>query len=184
MASGIIEYLAEGTWSKRAHPGWAAQSGIRAAALAKRGFIGPRSVFEGEHGFYSAFAHPDIPCDFDRLTGGLGGAGEFEALAFKPYACGTMAIPFIDAAIDVREEIGSLDEIEEIVAPTAEAILHRLWEPMAEKTAPSKPYSAKFSVPFAIAVGLAEGRRALPNSLKTRCATRLFCVWRKRSATK
>src|SRR6266516_4684609 len=30
-ASGIIEYLAEGAWTKRLHPGWAAQSGLRAA---------------------------------------------------------------------------------------------------------------------------------------------------------
>ena len=40
MASGIIEYLAEGTWTKRLHPGWAAQSGIRAALLARGGFLG------------------------------------------------------------------------------------------------------------------------------------------------
>ena len=46
MASGIIEYLAEGAWTKRLHPGWAAQSGIRAALLARGGFVGPRTVFE------------------------------------------------------------------------------------------------------------------------------------------
>ena len=38
---GIIEYLAEGTWTKRMHAGWAAQSGIRAALMARGGFIGP-----------------------------------------------------------------------------------------------------------------------------------------------
>ena len=47
MASGIIEYLAEGTWTKRMHAGWAAQSGMRAALLARAGFSGPRTVFEG-----------------------------------------------------------------------------------------------------------------------------------------
>src|SRR5712672_3426702 len=57
MASGIIEYLAEGTWTKRLHAGWAAQSAIRAADLARAGFIGPRTVLEGPHGFYQAFAH-------------------------------------------------------------------------------------------------------------------------------
>ena len=41
MASGIIEYLAEGAWTKRLHPGWAAQSGIRAALLGREGFVGP-----------------------------------------------------------------------------------------------------------------------------------------------
>jgi len=52
MASGIIEYLAEGSSTKRMHAGWAAQSGIRAALMARGGFIGPRTVLEGQHGFY------------------------------------------------------------------------------------------------------------------------------------
>src|SRR6266851_2401045 len=56
MAAGIIEYLAEGAWTKRMHPGWAAQSGIRAADLARAGFVGPRAVFEGAHGLYHGFA--------------------------------------------------------------------------------------------------------------------------------
>ena len=57
MASGIIEYLAEGTWTKRMHAGWAAQSGMRAALLARGGFLGPRTVFEGAHGLFHGFAH-------------------------------------------------------------------------------------------------------------------------------
>ena len=57
MASGIIEYLADGSWTKRMHPGWAAQSGLRAALLARAGFTGPGSVFEGTHGLFNAFAH-------------------------------------------------------------------------------------------------------------------------------
>ena len=57
FAGGIIEYLAEGAWTKRLHPGWAAQSGIRAALLARGGFIGPRTVFEGVHGLFHGFAH-------------------------------------------------------------------------------------------------------------------------------
>ena len=57
MASGIIEYLAEGTWTKRMHAGWAAQSGLRAALLARAGFSGPRTVFEGVHGLFHGFAN-------------------------------------------------------------------------------------------------------------------------------
>src|SRR5262249_43946306 len=68
MASGIIEYLAEGTWTKRLHPGWAAQSGIRAALLARGGFIGPRTAFEGVHGLFHGFAHT-TQGDYGALTG-------------------------------------------------------------------------------------------------------------------
>src|SRR3954463_14639359 len=69
MAGGIIEYLAEGTWTKRMHAGWAAQSGLRAALLARAGFIGPRTVFEGVHGLFHGFAHT-TKGDYDALTGG------------------------------------------------------------------------------------------------------------------
>src|SRR5690348_1505082 len=70
LASGIIEYLAEGAWTKRLHPGWA-QAGIRAADLARTGFIGPRTVLEGTHGLYQAFAHT-ADGDWARLREGFG----------------------------------------------------------------------------------------------------------------
>ena len=55
QASGIIEYLADGSWTKRLHAGWAAHAGVVAAYLAQAGFTSPRTVFEGTHGFYQAF---------------------------------------------------------------------------------------------------------------------------------
>src|SRR5581483_2464037 len=107
-ASGIIEYLAEGAWTKRLHPGWAAQAGIRAADLARAGFIGPRTVLEGTHGFYNAFAHT-TDGDWARLTDGFGERWIANAIAFKPYACGTMTQPYVDCArrlaqrVDIRD---------------------------------------------------------------------------------
>ena len=72
FTSGIIEYLAEGSWTKRVHPGWSANSGMNAALIAKSGFYGPRTVFEGEHGFFEAFALKEIERDYSHLTDGLG----------------------------------------------------------------------------------------------------------------
>src|SRR5271169_7158546 len=97
MASGIIEYLAEGAWTKRLHAGWAAQSGIRAALLGRAGFLGPRTVFEGTHGFFHGFAHT-TKGDFDAVNGDFGTRWVTETLAFKPYPCGTMTHPYIDCA--------------------------------------------------------------------------------------
>ena len=97
MAGGIIEYLAEGAWTKRMHAGWAAQSGLRAALLAKHGFNGPRTVFEGTHGLFHGFAHT-IEGDYEALTGDFGARWVTETLAFKPYPCGTMTHPYIDCA--------------------------------------------------------------------------------------
>src|SRR6266852_1325752 len=60
MASGVMEFLEDGSWVKRLHPGWAAQSGIQAAALAQEGFTGPATALEGRLGFYRA-ALGDVP---------------------------------------------------------------------------------------------------------------------------
>jgi 2-methylcitrate dehydratase PrpD len=154
MASGIIEYLAEGTWTKRLHAGWAAQAGLRAALLGREGFLGPRTVLEGEHGFFQAFGIASIAPDFRFVTEGLGGDWQMARIAFKPYACGTMLHPFIDCAIRLAREGVTAAEVEEVVCRVGEGTVHRLWEPLAEKRTPSTPYSAKFSGPFAIALGL------------------------------
>jgi 2-methylcitrate dehydratase PrpD len=156
MASGIIEYLAEGTWTKRLHAGWAAQAGLRAALLGREGFLGPRTVLEGEHGFFHAFGIPAIAPDFRFVTADLGSAWQMAKIAFKPYACGTMLHPFIDCAIRLAREGVAAAEVREVMCRVGEGTVHRLWEPLAEKREPSTSYSAKFSGPFAIALGLVD----------------------------
>src|SRR4029453_16343817 len=94
MAGGIIEYLAEGAWTKGLHAVWARKSGIRAALLARAGFGGTRTVFEGVHGLFHGFAHPTLG-NYDALTGDFGTRWVTDTLAFKPYPCGTMAQPYI-----------------------------------------------------------------------------------------
>ncbi|MEQ8355796.1 MAG: MmgE/PrpD family protein [Kiloniellaceae bacterium] len=170
MASGIIEYLAEGTWTKRMHPGWAAGAGWRAARLAESGFLGPRSVFEGEHGAFHAFAVPGIARDFSHLGDAWGNRWEVANLAFKPYACGTMAQPFVDCALQLRAQLPDLNAVERIAAKVGEGTVHRLWEPHAEKVRPSTPYGAKFSVPYCVAVALTDGGAGLEQFTEARIA--------------
>jgi 2-methylcitrate dehydratase PrpD len=160
MASGIIEYLAEGTWTKRMHAGWAAQSGLRAALMARGGFLGPRTVFEGVHGVYRAFA-PSVKPDFGPLMEGLGSRWVMTTVAFKPYACGTMTQPFIDCAIRLAESGVRADEVTEIECEAAAGTLPRLWEPLATKHRPPTPYAAKFSTPFCMAVGFFDRKAGL-----------------------
>ncbi len=153
MASGIIEYLAEGSWTKRMHPGWAAQAGYRAARMAQEGFTGPRTLFEGEHGFFHAFANSDA-CNFEGMLAHVGQEWISAEMAFKPYACGTMAHPYIDCARKLIHDGLQVQDIVSIRCKTAEGIVHRLWEPLANKQSPPNGYAAKFSVPYAIAVGM------------------------------
>jgi 2-methylcitrate dehydratase PrpD len=169
MASGIIEYLAEGTWTKRMHAGWAAQSGIRAALMARGGFLGPRTVFEGTHGFYRAFA-PSATPDFAPLLDGLGEKWVMETIAFKPYACGTMTQPFIDCAISLARKGVRTDDIAGIVCEVAEGTVHRLWEPLEVKRNPPTAYAAKFSTPFCMAVGFLDGKAGFAQFTEARTA--------------
>lgn len=160
MASGIIEYLADGSWTKRMHPGWAAQSGYRAVRLALEGFKGPRTVFEGAHGLFHGFANT-LQGDFDAMMAGFGDNWIWQTIAFKPYACGTMCHPYIDCA----REFGKLGldpaAIASIECEAAEGVLHRLWEPLDQKRMPPNGYAAKFSVPYAIAVAIVRGDAGL-----------------------
>jgi 2-methylcitrate dehydratase PrpD len=153
LAGGIIEYLAEGAWTKRLHPGWAAQSGYRAVRLAMAGFEGPRTVFEGQHGFFHGYANTNDG-DFAAMLRGFGAQWLWTGIAFKPYACGTMAHPFIDCARAWRARGIAPERIARIECETAEGIVHRLWEPLAVKRAPQNGYAAKFSIPYAIAVAI------------------------------
>jgi len=156
MAGGIIEYLAEGAWTKRLHAGWAAQSGIRAARLAKEGFTGPRTVFEGTHGLFFGFAH-DSKGDYEKLTNQFGKTWLMTGLTFKPYATGTMNQPYIDCALRLRQRGFRAEEVVEVLCETAEGYVHRLWEPLAAKHRPANDYAAKFSTPFNVAVAFVTG---------------------------
>jgi 2-methylcitrate dehydratase PrpD len=159
-ASGIIEYLAEGSWTKRMHPGWAAQSGYRAARLAAGGFLGPRTVFEGTHGLFHAFARDPV-CDWSRLLSGFGEEWIMPTIAFKPYPCGTMAHPYIDCAIRLHGQGIAPERISSIVCETAEGFVHRLWEPLHAKQSPPNGYAAKFSIPYAVAAAIVHGEAGL-----------------------
>jgi 2-methylcitrate dehydratase PrpD len=160
QSSGIIEYLADGTWTKRLHPGWSAHGGVIATLLAREGFRGPATVFEGTHGFFRSFGGAD-EYRFEKLLE-LGKQWETPRLAFKSYPCGSISHPYMDCALKLRQKHAPAPEkIVEVVCRTAEGPVHRLWEPLAGKQRPVSSYGAKFSLPYSIAVMLVHGRAGL-----------------------
>lgn len=161
FSSGIIEYLTDGAWTKRLHPGWAAQSGLKAALLARTGFFAPRTVFDGAHNFFRAFA-PTAEPDHRHLTDGLGDDWYMTRIVFKPYACGTMIHPYIDCAKRLRRDVPDPDMIRNILCDTGAGLVHRLWEPLEAKWLPPSGYAAKFSMPFCMALGYFEDDAGLP----------------------
>jgi len=160
QSSGIIEYLADGTWTKRFHPGWSAHGGVIATMLAREGFRGPATVFEGQHGFYRAFGGAD-EYPFEKFNE-LGRTWEIPKLTFKSYPCGSISHPYMDCALTLKQKYAVASErVAEIVCRTAEGPVHRLWEPLADKQRPTSSYGAKFSLPYSIAVMLIRGRAGL-----------------------
>jgi 2-methylcitrate dehydratase PrpD len=141
------------------HAGWAAQSGLRAALLARAGFSGPRTVFEGTHGLFHGFANT-LDGDFDALIGDFGERWVTQTLAFKAYPCGTMTHPYIDCARRLGSRIKAAD-VKEMICDVGEGTVHRLWEPLAAKQAPNNGYAGKFSTPYCIAAGFVRGNIGL-----------------------
>ncbi len=160
LASGIIEYLADGAWTKRIHPGWAAQAGLQAARLGAQGFLGPRTVFEGTHGLFNGFAR-SAQGNYAVLTEGFGEKWVIDKITFKPYATGTMNQPYIDCALRLAKRGIRAEEVTDILCETAEGYVHRLWEPLESKRQPPNEYVAKFSAPFNIAVAFVTGGAGL-----------------------
>ena len=162
QAGGIIEYLTDGSWTKRLHPGWGAHAGVIATSLARAGFTGPQTVLEGAHGLYAAFAGGHDAARLEAQLASLGHEWELAQLTFKPYPCGSIAQPYMDCAQRVRQQHRvQPDDVVSILCRTAAGPVPRLWEPLAAKHAPVNGYAAKFSLPYLIASILVRGRAGL-----------------------
>jgi len=157
MASGVMEFLEDGSWVKRLHPGWAAQSGIQAAALAQEGFTGPATALEGRLGFYRA-ALGDVP-DIAKQLKNLGDEWETVRSSFKLYPCCHLNHAYLDAVASLKRTEGLRPEqVEEVecLVPAGEVPI--VCEPATAKLRPRSPYDAKFSLAFCVAAALVGDR--------------------------
>jgi 2-methylcitrate dehydratase PrpD len=158
MAGGLLEFLQDGSWSKRLHPGWAGHGGVVAAQLAGAGFPGPVSVLEGRHGLYAAFLGSGV-ADPSRVLDGLGTEWRGREAHAKLYPCAHVIHPFLDVARALREQHGlRAEEIESVVCHVAGWQIPIVGEPREEKVAPRTEYQARASLPFALAAMLVDGR--------------------------
>jgi 2-methylcitrate dehydratase PrpD len=128
--------------------------------MARAGFSGPRTVFEGTHGLFHGFAHK-TDGNYEALLGDFGTRWVTETLAFKPYPCGTMTHPYIDCARRLAARGIRPEDIRDIVCDVGDGTVHRLWEPLAAKQTPANGYAGKFSQPYCIATALVRGNVGL-----------------------
>ncbi|MBI3069067.1 MAG: MmgE/PrpD family protein [Betaproteobacteria bacterium] len=162
-AAASQEFLEEGAWNKRLHPGWAAAAGITAANLARGGFVAPTKPYEGRFGLYkSHLAHLEKEVNYGAITAGLGKTWEILGVAIKPYPVCHLIHACADAALLLREKHRlTPSRIAKVTALVPSETLHLIAEPLASKLRPASDYDAKFSVQYLVAACLVRGRFGL-----------------------
>lgn len=152
QASGVVETL--GTMAKSIGVGNAAANGVLSALLAQQGFAGPQAPLEGVRGFVPVFG-PEV--HWDALLQGLGERWEILANTYKPYPCGVVLNPVIEACLALRPQVGgSLGAIERV-----ELRAHPLLRQRTDRPGVTTGKSSQVSAQHAVAVALARGRAGL-----------------------
>ena len=155
LASGSLEYLSDGAWTKRLNAGWAGHAGITAARLAQAGFSGPASVFEGRLGVLHAYSDDAQP---ERLLADLGRPLQVMRVSIKPYACCRYNHGLIDCVLGLtREHNLEPGDVERIRLGVLSGGALLVAEPIEQKRDPRGVVDAQFSAPYAAATALVYG---------------------------
>jgi 2-methylcitrate dehydratase PrpD len=159
FAAGVLECWVDGTDTKFLHSGWAAQSGIAAAMLAKAGVTGPPKIFEGRFGLFSSHLQdPAIPKRLDRIVDRLGDYWESRNASFKPFPTAHVLHPYVSAILRVRHRHGiTHNRVASIECPVAEFNVSIVCEPVAEKVAPASRAHCRVCLQYTLAEALYTG---------------------------
>jgi len=163
-ASGNMQPMEDGSWTKRIHPGWAAAGGITAAMLAREGFIGPVAPYEGRFGLYPCFLGKHAAAaDPQSVDAEIGQRWEFIRSSIKLFPACHQAHAFMNAALKLsRAQAIDPDQVESFHVLIAEPAVPLICEPLESKRRPDTSYAAQFSLPYAIACCLKRGKFGLP----------------------
>ncbi len=162
-----------GTMCKSFHAGKAAANGVLAALLAERGFDSSQEIIEGKRGFARIYSDVAAP---EQLTQDLGAGWLIETNGHKPYACGVVLHPLIDAVIAVRERGAvALDAVSEIALR-----VHPLVLSITNVVEPSSGLQSKFSFRHSAAVALADGAAGIAQYSDARAADPILAALRRK----
>jgi 2-methylcitrate dehydratase PrpD len=152
QASGLVETL--GSAAKSIGVGNAARNGLLSALLAQDGFAGPDQPLEGERGFLNVFGEQPR---LDEINTGLGERWALSANTYKPYPCGVVLNPVIQACLELaRDRTWTLEDIERI-----ELTGHPLLRQRTDRPDIRLGRQSQVSAQHAVAVSLATGRAGL-----------------------
>ncbi|MDH3222902.1 MAG: MmgE/PrpD family protein [Gemmatimonadota bacterium] len=148
QASGLWEFLADGSMSKPLHAARAAEAGVTSAGLARRGFSGPAKVLEGERGFYRAMCPDPSP---GRLGEDPKGPWALRCTSIKPWPSCRHTHPAIHAALELHQAVGAAT-VRGVTVETYEAALA-----LCDRSEPASESDAKFSLQYCVLTALREG---------------------------
>jgi len=159
QASGVFEFLTNGSTVKSLHPGWAAHAGLMAARLALAGMTGPDTALEGTRGLFASFAGDQGAADrFADLMGDFGQRWHIGDTAFKFLPCCHYLHPFVEAAGALADAGLTADRLAGLVLRIAEGAAGIVAEPWADKLAPRDGHAVRWSLPVVVAARLVDGR--------------------------
>ena len=141
-----------GTMAKPFHPGAAARAGLMAALMAQHGYTASPKAIEAPRGWAQVVS---TKCKWNEVTDELGQRFEISFNSYKPFACGIVIHPSIDACVQLRERGIAPEQIERI-----ELKVHSLVLELTGKKEPADGLQGKFSVYHGCAAGLLFGRAA------------------------
>lgn len=139
-----------GTMTKPLHPGAAARAGLMAALMARHGYTASARALEAPRGLLQVVS---TRCRWNEATDELGQRFEISFNSYKPFACGIVVHPSIDACVQLREQGIAAGEVERV-----ELKVHSLVLELTGKKEPADGLQAKFSVYHGCAAGLIFGR--------------------------
>ncbi|WP_341906649.1 MmgE/PrpD family protein [Polaromonas sp. YR568] len=148
QSSGLVASL--GSMAKSLNIGHAARNGLLAAQWAKHGMTANHQALETRFGFAEVMG----PRSFDSaLYEGLGQHWEAERNTFKPYPCGFLLHPALDACLAYSDRPrGDAESIERVVIA-----VHPLAQVRADRPHPGNGLESKLSLQHAVAVALLRG---------------------------
>lgn len=157
FTSGTVEFLSDPEpWSKRIQVGYAGQGAIVAARAASNGFKGPRTILEGRYGYFRSHAR-EGNFDLSGITKELGSDWQVLYLYPKRYPCDHIAQGYIDCAVSLGQTEGitsnNIERVECIVHPLVVPVM---FEPHDIRYRPTNGWSARWSMPFNMAVALTD----------------------------
>lgn len=156
-AAGSMQYLDNGSWNKRLHPGFSVHDAFMCVSLAEAGVIGATKIIEGKMGFLQAYS-PKADQDLNRLVDGLGKDWVWLTSSLKPYPSCRMTHGFIELAGNIHAarsvKASDVKRIEITMAPVNFLLIG---DPTPNKIHPSNNIDAQFSVYFQVANALLYG---------------------------